>query len=82
MSLLSKSEVERLCDKDMERKKKRKRERYQFFKSLFLLNCQLPVMFFAVIRRVIMLSLYASSLVAWRRQCQRRPGWEEGGIFA
>lgn len=45
MSLLSKSEVERLCDKDMERKKKRKRERYQFFKSLFLLNCQLPVMF-------------------------------------
>lgn len=45
MSLLSKSEVERLCDKDMERKKKRKRECYQFFKSLFLLNCQLPVMF-------------------------------------
>lgn len=53
MSLLSKRGVERLPDKDTGKKKKH----YQFFKSLFLLNCQLSVIFSAVIKKVIILSL-------------------------
>jgi len=35
MSLLSKSEVERLCDKDMERKKKEKENAINFLKAFF-----------------------------------------------
>lgn len=44
VSSLSKGEVERLSDKDTEKKKKH--NTINFFLSLFLLNCQLFVIFF------------------------------------